>query len=108
MNVRDGQVRNWLAHREPSPPRVLRERVEALARAVPERPGDPAGTLLDAAEAALAGLSRQSADDRATALDLLAVDALVTYALEWVAQAPEEIPALSAQAMSRLSRVGVQ
>ena len=43
-------VRDWLAHREPSPPRVLRERVEALALAVPEQ-GDPAATLIAAAEA---------------------------------------------------------
>lgn len=103
MNVRD-----WLAHREPSPPRVLRDRVAALACAVPERAGDTAGTLLDAAEAALAGLARNSADDRATALDLLAVDALVTYALECAAQQPEEIPARSGHAMTRLSGATVR
>lgn len=103
MNVRD-----WLAHREPSPPRVLRERVEALALAVPQREGDPAGTLLDAAEAALAGLATRPADDRATALDLLAVDALVTYALEWTAENPDDIPRRSERAMSRLSRVAVR
>lgn len=103
MNLRD-----WLAHREPSPPRVLRERVEALALAVPEREGDPAGTLLDAAEAALAGLAAQPAADRGTALDLLAVDALVTYALEWTAGAPDDLTRLSDRAMSRLSRVAVR
>ena len=103
MNLRD-----WLAHREPSPPRVLRERVEALALAVPEREGDPAGTLLDAAAAALAGLATRPAEDRATALDLLAVDALVTYALEWTAEAPDDLPGLSERAMSRLSRVAVR
>jgi hypothetical protein len=96
-------VRDWLAHREPSPPRVLRERVEALALAVPEQPGDPASTLIDAAQAALARLTHGGAADRATALDLLAVDALVTYAFECAATSPESIPALSARAMSRLS-----
>jgi hypothetical protein len=99
-------VRDWLATREPSPPRVLRERVEALAGAVPERAGETSATLLDAAEAALGGLARRPADDRATAVDLLAVDALVTYALESAAESPDEIPALSEQAMTRLSRVG--
>ena len=103
MNLRD-----WLAHREPSPPRVLRERVEALALAVPDRESDPAGTLLDAAEAALAGLAMRPADDRATALDLLAVDALVTYALEWTAGNPDDIPRLSERALARLSRVGIR
>ena len=96
-------VRDWLAHREPSPPRVLRERVEALALAVPDQPGDPASTLIDAAQAALARLPRDGAAERATALDLLAVDALVTYAFEYAASTPDSIPALSARAMSRLS-----
>lgn len=100
MNVRD-----WLAHREPSPPRELRERVEALALAVPGIDGDPAGSLLAAAEAALAQLARRPADDRAAAIDLLAVDALVTYAMESAAQTPDDIPPLSERAMARLSGV---
>jgi hypothetical protein len=97
-------LRDWLAHREPSPPRILRERIEALALAVPEHETDPAGTLIDAAEAALAALGTRPTGDRATALDLLAVDALVTYALEWTAEHPDELPRLSEAAMSRLSR----
>ena len=101
-------LRDWLAHREPSPPRVLRERVEALALAVAEREGDPAGTLLDAAEAALAGLVTRPSEARGTALDLLAVDALVTYALEWTAGHPDDLPPLSERAMWRLSRVAVR
>jgi hypothetical protein len=98
-------IRDWLAHREPSPPRVLRERVEALVLAAPGHDGDPAASLLAAAESALAQLSRRAPDDRTTALDLLAVDALVTYAFEYAADAPDVIPALSARAMSRLSAV---
>jgi hypothetical protein len=84
---------------------VLRERIEALALSVPADDANPAARLLDAAEAALARLSRCVADDRATALDLLAVDALVTYAFEMAAQSPDAIPGLSAQAMARLSAV---
>ncbi len=97
-------IRDWLAHREPSPPRVLRERVEALALAAPDEV-DPASSLLAAAEAALAQLSTLAPDDRATALDLLAVDALVTYAFEYAADTPDAIPSLSSHAMSRLSAV---
>lgn len=100
--------RDWLAHRELSPPRVLRERVEALARSVPDRSDDPSESLLDAAEEALGAIARRPADDRATALDLLAVDALITYALEAAAERPETIPDVSARAMSRLSRVAVR
>jgi hypothetical protein len=98
-------VRDWLAHREPSPPRELRERVEALATAVPQEPGDPMGSLLTAAEAALTRLGAQAPDNRSMALDLLAIDALVTYALEWAAEDPERIPEVSARAMTILSRV---
>ena len=98
-------VRDWLADREPSPPRELRERVEALAAAVPEASGDPAGSLLSAAEVALIRLGACAPEDRSTALDLLAIDALVTYALEHAAQSPGDIPAVSARAMSILSRV---
>ena len=97
-------VRDWLAHREPSPPRVLRERVEALALEAPDQL-DPAASLLAAAEAALARLSRSAPDERATALDLLAIDALVTYAFEYAADAPDAIPTLSSRAMWRLSAV---
>ncbi len=100
MNPRD-----WLADREPSPPRVLRERIEALALAVPGQPEAPAGSLLAAAEEALARIARHPDGDRATAVDLLAVDALVTYALESAAEHPEAIPEFSERAMARLSRV---
>jgi len=96
-------LRDWLANREPSPPRVLRERVEELALAVPELPDDPAGSLLAAAESALARLARRPPEDRVTALDLLAVDALVTYAMECAARTPDELPAVSKRAMTRLS-----
>lgn len=100
-------VREWLADREPSPPHVLRERVESLALSVPEHE-DPAAALLAAAEAALRRLADCEAGDRATALDLLAVDALVTYAFEYAAGMPDAIPDLSARAMSRLSSVAAQ
>lgn len=96
-------LRDWLAHREPSPPRVLRDRVEALARAVPENPGDPASSLLAAAEEALTSLARRGSEERDVALDLLAVDALVTYAFERAAESPAGIPDLSARAMRTLS-----
>ena len=100
-------LRDWLAHREPSPPRVLRDRVEALARAVPENPADPAATLLAAAEEALASLARRASEERDVALDLLAVDALVTYAFERAAESPASIPDLSARAMRTLSEKAV-
>lgn len=101
-------VRGWLSHRDVVPPRVLQERVEDLVRAVPEPQGTPGEALLAAAELALGRLVRTAAADRASALDLLAIDALVTYALEYAAESPESLPAVSAAAMSRLSRVAVR
>jgi hypothetical protein len=98
-------VRDWLANREPSPPRVLRERIDALASSVARSDGDPAVALVAAAELALVRLSACAPDDRATALDLLAADALVTYAFELASQTPDSIPELSAGAMARLSAV---
>ena len=76
-----------------------------MAFAIPDQHGETPEQLLAAAEAALERLARVGTDDRATALDLLAVDALVTYAFELASQSPEAIPGLSARAMSRLSAV---
>ena len=101
-------LRDWLADREPVPPRILRERVEALALEIPDQHGETPDQLLAAAEAALERMAREGTDDRATALDLLAVDALVTYAFEFAAQSPDAIPRLSARAMTRLSAVAAR
>ena len=59
--------------------------------------------LLTAAEAALRSVLNAGSDSRASALDVLAIDALVTYAFEAAAAEPERIPALASHAMSRLS-----
>ena len=101
-------LRDWLADREPVPPRILRERVEALALEIPDQDGETPDQLLAAAEAALERMAREGTDDRAAALDLLAVDALVTYAFEFAAQSPDGIPRLSERAMTRLSAVGAR
>ncbi len=97
-------LHDWLERRDPIPPPALRQRVRELVDAVAPA-GDPTATLLAAAEAALQGLVRDGSLDRAAALDLLAVDALVTYAFESAAESPGGIPVQSAEAMARLSRV---
>lgn len=77
-------ARAWLAGRMPAPPAPLRERLEdALARA-----DDAAGVPAVLAEAALARLHDALAlgDDRAAAFELLAADALLTYAFEAAAE----------------------
>lgn len=67
---------------------------------------EPAAACLSAAEDALARLVRDGDDSRAGALDLLAIDALVTYAFEAAAEDPSRIDGLAMHAMARLSRVG--
>ena len=61
--------------------------------------------LTSAAERTLRSLLRVKATDRAGALDLLAADALVTYAFEAAADAPEELERRATEAMRRLSTI---
>lgn len=93
----------WLDGRTPSAPPVLRQRMETglarSGRSVPHaKPlAGPAGTDLGVestvagalAEAALdrLRLALAAPEDRAAALDLLAADALLTYACEAAAEA---------------------
>ena len=58
---------------------------------------------LDAAERAVARLLREQCTSRAAALDLLAADALATYAFELAADDPDRIPELAARAMARFA-----
>ena len=79
------EVMAWLDAREPQPPPELRAHIDrALERQVSVEggAGDPVVTML--AEAALdaLGIAVERCDDRAAAHDLLAADALLTYAME--------------------------
>ena len=71
------QLRGWLAGRTPAPP-------DALPLAVPDGEGDPAKQLTDAARAAL-DRALAGEGERRGAYDLLAADALITYACEHAA-----------------------
>ena len=102
-------VGEWLAAREPAPPPALaarlrellgRDALEADAQRAPE-------LLLDAGEAVLARLLREAATTRESALDLLAADALVTYAFEAAGDEPATLPARVARAMTSIARVPV-
>jgi hypothetical protein len=95
-------VAAWLSSREPAPPPALLERVQSLAGSVSD--GDIPTTLLAGAQDALERVVREGGPERGTALDLLAVDALVTYAFEAASAEPESLPERAAEAMTRLSR----
>lgn len=82
---------------------------EPLARRVAQLLAEAGGGArpieqhLAAAEHTVARLLRDQSTSRASALDLLAADALATSAFELAADDPEAIPGLAAQAMARFA-----
>jgi hypothetical protein len=86
-------------------PERLRHRVAAL---LADRRGQGAAdpdTILQVVVAATRDLLERQPGDRGTALDLLAVDALVTHAMELIAARPGEFEARCLDAMRRLSTI---
>jgi hypothetical protein len=76
-------VREWLATRTPAAPAALMERMLAILGTRGDAPVDRAAeTLLDAAQAELRRLLEERHFARDGALDLLAVDGLMTFAYE--------------------------
>ena len=96
-------LREWLSARVPAQPPALSRRIADLAAPFDAGPGGLADRCVAAAVAGLRRLLDAPQDSRAGALDLLAVDALVTYAFEAASEEPERIPALASQALHQLS-----
>jgi hypothetical protein len=84
----------WLAGRSPPPPATLRERMDRSIRAVAGDDADasPAAYPTILADAGIACLraALELGDGREAALDLLAADALLTYAYEAAAGIGDE------------------
>lgn len=97
-----GAVAAWLRARSPEPPSQLLARIdEMLGPGAPD--GPPADVLLGAAESEMTRLLRDGCLTRESALDLLAVDALVTYAFEAAAEDPATLEALTTRALARIA-----
>ncbi len=97
----------WLAQSEPPPPPVLAARVAALLGDAPFAGDDDAvARCVAGAERVVAGLLRDGCTDRASALDLLAADALATYAFELAGERPETLAAVADAAMARFAALG--
>ena len=64
-------------------------------------PSEIATVLLDRAERILARIG----DDRSAATDLLAADALITYAMESAAESRADLESFAADAAARIARV---
>ena len=99
-------LNDWLRGRAPVAPAELAARIEALAAPFEDLGGGRPAQCLAAAERGLVLLLAKGTGHRGSALDLLAVDALVTYAFEAACEDPAGIPDLAHEAMGRLAAVG--
>lgn len=97
-------VGEWVANITPRPPAALAERLQALLAPFAERPVDSVPeSCLEAGERLLDELLASGSTSRGTALDLLAVDALVTYAFQEAAHDPARLETRAARAMARIA-----
>ena len=97
----------WLDARQPLPPPALRARIDAALGDSLDASEDAAmEACLSAGERVVASLLRANATTRESAIDLLAADALVTYAFEAASDRPAEIAARAADAMTRVAALG--
>jgi len=99
-------VGEWFANLQPPPPPALAEELRRLLGNDAGRPvGDVPEVCLATGERMLGELMQSGSTERATALTLLAVDSLVTYAFEAAANDPERIEARAANAMKRIAEL---
>lgn len=97
------RLSDWLDSRSPRPPAALSARLAELAgdRACAE--DQVSIVLLEMAEQIL----RTIGNDRGAATDLLAADALITYAIESAAESRDDLESFAAQAASRIASVTI-
>jgi hypothetical protein len=101
-------VGEWLLARTPVPPPPLAKRVHAaLGDRLNERSTHAYDALLGTAESLLGELLALGCAQRDRALDLLAVDALVTYAFEAASESPDTLAERAIGAMSAIARQAV-
>jgi hypothetical protein len=97
-------IRGWLADRTPPAPDQLRARIaDVLGDRVNQPVSDAAAEHIAGAEVLLRDLLSRPTAGRESALDLLVVDALVTYAFEAAAAQPELLVARAGDAMTRFA-----
>jgi len=94
----------WLATREPAPPAALAERLRSLALVSDGRESIPEALVLTSG-AVLRRLLHDGQTARAGALELLAADALATYAFEAEGDAPADLDARCTWAMRYFSSI---
>ena len=101
-------LKQWLASRTPPPPPRLAARLDSAVRHVTAgSPESMPRELVESASAILSDTLAQASTERngTAALDLLAADALITYAVEAAAEDCERFAALTDEMIARLSAV---
>lgn len=100
MSVREESIRlsDWLASRSPLPPLELSERLSKIVGDSSSATDDLSAALLKLGLGVLANVG----DDRAAAPDLLAADALITYAMEAAAES-DAIESAATDAMREIA-----
>jgi hypothetical protein len=97
-------IRDWLDERTPPAPALLSARIlNALGERVSQPSSDAPAQHLAGAESLLRDLLSRPTAGRESAVDLLVVDALVTYAFEAAASQPELVAARAGDAMARFA-----
>lgn len=100
-------VGEWLASRTPPPPPALSARMcAALGDSLALPSTQVTEACLAAGERVASELLQNNLTTRDSALDLLAADALVTYAFEAAADAPDAVAARATDAMRRIAALG--
>jgi hypothetical protein len=99
-------VGEWLSARSPAPPAPLAARLRAVLGArMNDRSSGAYDAVLSTAESLLTELLAIDCAGRDRALDLLAVDALVTYAFEAAADSPDTLSARATAAMAAIAQL---
>lgn len=99
-------IGEWLRAREPRPPVELMAALEgALGPALNEDAANATATFLAAAERMLRTLVASGETGRPIAADLLAIDALTTYAVEAATETLDSLPDFAADAMARFANI---
>jgi hypothetical protein len=97
-------VGEWLSARTPAPPAPLAARLRSvLGTRLNDRSSNAHEAVLATAESLLAELLALDCAGRDRALDLLAVDAMVTYAFEAAAEYPDTLSARATAAMAAIA-----
>ncbi len=99
-------VGGWLSSLQPPPPPALAERLSAaLAPFAGQAAASVPEACMEAGERMLEALLASGSTSRGTALDLLAVDALITYAFQAASETPSRLEERAARAMVRIAEL---